>query len=204
MNSKKRQPGNDAGREDAGQGKTGGDVTGLGGATPTERRTAGRNAAGKISGEAVTSLGSLEAEIMGLAWEIGRPANAMEITEAALYSRRGQGREPIAFSTIATTMRRLSEKGLLTTGRRPAAAGVLSKREARTPYYAPTVGREEMAVRILDSVSRTLLGRSLHALIPGLAGGLRREKGSADEQERLGRLLQALEQAAEADEPVSE
>jgi predicted transcriptional regulator len=168
------------------------------------RRPGGRNAAGKISGEAVTSLGSLEAEIMGLVWEIGRPVHAMEVAEAALYRRRGQGQEPIAFSTVATTLRRLSEKGLLTVGKKTDVPDSGSRREMRTPYYEPTVGREEMAARILDNVSRTLLGASLHALIPKLTGGLKRGKGDTDEQQRLDRLMQALELAAQTDEPVVE
>jgi predicted transcriptional regulator len=168
------------------------------------RRPGGRNAAGKISGEAVTSLGSLEAEIMGLVWEIGRPVHAMEVAEVALYKRRGQGQEPIAFSTVATTLRRLSEKGLLTVGKKTDIPDAGSRREMRTPYYEPTVGREEMAARILDNVSRTLLGASLHTLIPKLTGDLKQGKGDTDEQERLSRLMHALEQAAQADEPESE
>jgi predicted transcriptional regulator len=160
----------------------------------------GRNAAGKISGEAVTSLGSLEAEIMGLVWEIGRPVHAMEVAEASLYRRRGQGLEPIAFATVSTTLRRLSDKGLLSVGRKPGEDVSLSKREARTPYYTPTVGREEMAARILDNVTRTLLGHSLHALIPMLAGGVKRGKEDTEEQERLQRLMQALEQAAQPED----
>lgn len=147
----------------------------------------------KISGADITSLGSLEAEIMGLLWEIGRPAHGMEVAEAALYKRRGQGQEPIAFSTVNTTLRRLADKGVLTS----------EKGQTRTPYYAPTIGREEMAARILNNVSETLLGKSLHGLLPRLVGRAvsnRRSGGKKSDpvdDDEARRLLEALERAAE-------
>jgi len=160
----------------------------------------------KISGADITSLGSLEAEIMGLLWEIGRPAHGMEVAEAALYKRRGQGQEPIAFSTVNTTLRRLAEKGVLTSERGAT----------RTPYYTPIIGREEMAARILNNVSETLLGKSLHGLLPRLTGranahrGSRGKEGNPADDDEMRRLLEALEraanplptgQAAQTDEP---
>jgi predicted transcriptional regulator len=153
------------------------------------RRPAGQPAQ-KISGTDVTSLGSLEAEVMGLLWELGRPANGMEVAEASLYKRRSQGQQPIAFATVNTTLRRLADKGLL----------VSEKHETRTPYYAPTVGREEMAARILNNVSVTLLGQTLHGLIPRLMGNLKPRQAQQEdpsEQEHLQRLMQALEDAAD-------
>jgi predicted transcriptional regulator len=152
------------------------------------RRPAGQPAQ-KISGADVTSLGSLEAEVMGLLWELGRPANGMEVAEASLYKRRAQGQQPIAFATVNTTLRRLADKGLL----------VGEKHETRTPYYSPTVGREEMAARILNNVSVTLLGQTFYGLIPRLTGSLKPRKGHSEdaaEQIDLFRLMQALETAA--------
>lgn len=142
-------------------------------------------------GEDVTSLGSLEAELLGLLWEIGRPATSMEVMEDSLYKRRAQGQEPASFATIATTLRRLTSKGLLSS----------RKNEARTPLYWPTVGREQMAARILNNVSQTLLGTSLHGLLPKLIGRVKSEPGltagdGAEEQE-LKCLMQALELAAQ-------
>lgn len=145
----------------------------------------------KISGANITSLGSLEAEIMALLWDIGRPAHGMEVAEAALYKRRGLGLEPIAFSTVNTTLRRLAEKGVLKS----------EKGATRTPYYTPTVGREEMAARILNNVSETLLGESLHGLLPRLIGRANarpaKESNPAHDDETR-RLLEALERAAES------
>jgi predicted transcriptional regulator len=149
--------------------------------------------AGPASGEEVTSLGSLEAELLGLLWEIGRPATGMEVMEASLYRRRAQGQEPAAFATIATTLRRLNDKGLLES----------HKNDARTSLYWPTVGREQMAARILNNVSQTLLGTSLHSLLPKLIGRVKTQTGQTsvdqnEEEQEVLRLMQALEQAAEA------
>ena len=149
-------------------------------------RSRGQRAGGRVSGEDVTSLGSLEAEVMGILWEIGHPASSMDVMETSLYKRRGQGQEPASFATIATTLRRLTEKGLLQS----------EKNEARTPYYYPTVGREEMAARILNNVSVTLLGSSLHGLLPKLVGNVGQAPVSAEEKDDVDRLMKAIEDAA--------
>ena len=122
----------------------------------------------KQTGEDITSLGSLEAELLGVLWQIGKPATSMEIMEAALYKRRAQGAEPAAFATIATTLRRMSAKGLLDT-EKPKHGALI---------YWPTVEREQMAARILNNVSQTLLGFPLHGLLPKLIGQVRSQTSS--------------------------
>lgn len=151
----------------------------------------------KLTGADVSSLGSLEAELMGILWEIGQPATGMEVMEASLYRRRSQGQEPVSFATIATTLRRLSEKGVLKS----------EKDRSRTPVYTPLVGREEMAARILNNVSVTLLGKPLSGLLPKLLG--RTQGGSsakdAGSREEVERLLRALEEVADGpDAPPDE
>lgn len=134
---------------------------------------------------------------MGYLWEIGHPATGMEVAEVSLYKRRARGAEPTSFSSINTTLRRLAEKGLLSS----------QKNETRTPYYTPIVGREEMAARILNNVSVTLLGQPLHGLIPRLIGNLKRPPRSSQdtqEQENLRRLMQALQEVAHPDEESDE
>lgn len=143
-----------------------------------------------ILGENVTSLGSLEAEVLGLLWEIGRPATSMEVAETSLYKRRAHGQEPTSFATITTTLRRLAGKGLLNS----------QKNEARTPLYWPTVEREQMAARILNNVSQILLGRSLHGLLPKLIGRVPSELAGAEEQKEIQRLIDALELVAKTDD----
>lgn len=145
------------------------------------------------TGDAVASLGSLEAEVLGLLWEIGKPSTGMEVMERSLYKARSLGQEPVSFSTIATTLRRLTGKGLLS-----------SQREhGRTPVFWPTVEREQMAARILNNVSETLLGTSLHRLLPLLIGRAKQKTGGNDEDQQVQRLMQALEEVAKTTVKVS-
>jgi hypothetical protein len=88
---------------------------------------------GSATGEPVTSLTGLEAEVMGAVWDMGRPVHGMEVAEVLLYARRGQGLEPILFQTVSTTLRRLAEKGVLRVIGRPGGQGALSGHRARTP-----------------------------------------------------------------------
>jgi predicted transcriptional regulator len=134
-------------------------------------RTRGREASTRLSGEEVTSLGSLEAELLGVLWEIGRPASGMDVMERSLYKRRALGQEPAAFATIATTLRRMTDKGLLE----------CQKNDQRTPFYVPTTGRELMAARILNNVCEKLLGESLGALLPRMMDALDAKSGESDE-----------------------
>ena len=117
--------------------------------------------ANRIMADDVTSLGSLEAEVMTILWEIGPPASGMEVMEASLYKRRALGVAPASFATIATTLRRLTEKGLL----------VSEKNEARTPFYRTTVHREKLTARILNNVSETLLVRSFLDVLKSMRDG---------------------------------
>ena len=149
-----------------------------------------------ISGEAVNSLGSLEAELMGTLWEIGTPATSMDVAEAMLYKRRAKGQEPTSFATVTTTLRRLTDKGLLTS----------EKGEQRTPRYTPTVGREEMTARILNNVSVSLLGQSFSGLLPKLLGSYnaKASKTSANEQDKIARLMRALQDTDEQNTTVEQ
>lgn len=152
------------------------------------------------TGDAVASLGSLEAEVLGLLWEIGQPSTGMELMEKSLYKARALGQEPVSFSTIATTLRRLAGKGLLSS----------QKIDGRTPVFWPTVEREQMAARILNNVSETLLGTSLHRLLPMLIGRAKQKLGSSDkmggsdEDQQVQRLMRALEEVAETAAKLSE
>ena len=161
------------------------------------RRAKGAEETRKLSGEAITSLGSLEAELLGVLWEIDRPATGMDVMERSLYNRRARGEEPTSFATIATTLRRLNDKGIL---HQEKGAG-------RTPLYVPAIAREDMAARILNNVSVTLLGHSLHGLLPKLVGNTTIQAASApdsDEQRTLERLMKALEEVADSEPALPE
>ena len=127
---------------------------------------------------------------MGLLWEIGRPATGMDVMEVSLYKRRRAGQEPISFASIATTLRRLADKGLLD----------MEKGTSRAPFYTPTMEREQMAARILNNVAVTLLGRTLHDLLPVLteAASVREPKPPYGDGPDIARLVQALQDAADS------
>ena len=164
------------------------------GQEPRTKKEAGRNRAERL-GEEISSLGSLEAELLGVLWQIGKPATSTDVMEAALYKRRAEGKDPAAFATISTTLRRMSAKGLLET----------QKQERGGVVYWPTIEREQMAARILNNVSLTLLGSSLHGLLPKLAGQLRSHAGSSTRvspdtvtDPEAQRLLEALQKLADS------
>lgn len=79
-------------------------------------------------------LGPLEAEVMEIIWERG------EVTVRDVYKELRQAR-PIAYTTVMTTMGRLSDKGLL---RR--------KEDHPAHKYSPQVSREQYAKSTVKSV----------------------------------------------------
>jgi hypothetical protein len=114
----------------------------------------------------------------------------VEVAEASLYKRHGSGQEPIGFSTINTSLQRLSAKEIPAIAKDPT----IKERGSRTPYFSPTVSRDEMAVRILGHVSRPLLGRTICAQLRLLECPDRVAVGS-DERESPSRLRRAPEEA---------
>jgi predicted transcriptional regulator len=110
-------------------------------------------------GEDSPSLGILEGEILRLIWDAGEPQSSVQVYEAMHFLRRSEKREMQSPSTIAVTLSRMVEKGLLTVERQPKAG---------KGYYAPTSTRAEVVGRVLDDVSRRLTGQSLGYLLSQL------------------------------------
>lgn len=110
--------------------------------------------------EDAPSLGVLEGDILRLLWNAGEPQTSVQVYEAMHFSRRAEKREMQSPSTIAVTLSRMVEKGLLTVERRPTRGG--------KGYYAPTQTREEVVARVLDDVSRRLTGQTLGYLLTQL------------------------------------
>lgn len=79
-------------------------------------------------------LGPLEAEVMEIVWDL-RDATVREVHQALA------GRRPIAYTTVMTTMGRLTEKGIL-------------RRVEEQPahHYFPIVTREQYASSTVKSV----------------------------------------------------
>ena len=112
-----------------------------------------------VGGDDVPSLGVLEGDILRLLWDAGEPQSSVQVYEAMHFSRRVEKREMQSPSTIAVTLSRMVEKGLLTVERRPRGG---------KGYYGPTKTRAEVVTQVMDDVSRRLTGQPLGYLLTRL------------------------------------
>jgi predicted transcriptional regulator len=112
-----------------------------------------------VGGDDVPSLGVLEGDILRLLWDAGEPQSSVQVYEAMHFSRRAERREMQSPSTIAVTLSRMVEKGLLTVERRPRGG---------KGYYGPTRTRAEVVAAVMDDVSRRLTGQPLGYLLTRL------------------------------------
>ncbi len=113
-----------------------------------------------VGGDDVPSLGVLEGDILRLLWDAGQPQSSVQVYEAMHLSRRAENREMQSPSTIAVTLSRMVEKGLLTVERRPRGG---------KGYYAPTQSQAEVVAAVMDDVSKRLTGQSFAFLLRLLA-----------------------------------
>lgn len=129
-----------------------------------------------VGGDDVPSLGVLEGDILRLLWDAGEPQSSVQVYEAMHLSRRVEKREMQSPSTIAVTLSRMVEKGLLTVERRPRGG---------KGYYGPTQTRAEVVTRVMDDVSRRLTGQPLGYLLtrlhaaPAKSAGKKSANGAA-------------------------
>ena len=93
-------------------------------------------------GAPFTGIGSLEADILAIVWELGT-AKVRDVYEI-LRERR-----TIAYTTVMTVMNNLVKKSLLTQDR----SGIAYE-------YSPAIPGREVATTVLDSVVQRLLGGS--------------------------------------------
>ena len=112
-----------------------------------------------VGGDDVPSLGVLEGDILRLLWDAGEPQSSVQVYEAMHFSRRAANREMQSPSTIAVTLSRMVEKGLLTVERRPRGG---------KGYYGPTKTRAKVVAAVMDDVSRRLTGQPLGYLLSRL------------------------------------
>src|SRR5579862_1515140 len=112
-----------------------------------------------VGGDDVPSLGVLEGDILRLLWNAGEPQSSVQVYEAMHFSRRAEDKEMQSPSTIAVTLSRMVEKGLLTVERRPKGG---------KGYYKPTKTRAEVVATVMDDVSKRLTGQPLGYLLTRL------------------------------------
>jgi len=137
-----------------------------------------------------TGLNALEADIMDIVWSSNAPLEQTIIIEGILVQRRKELDETVPVGTIAGTIRRLNQRGLLS-----------YVKDGRKSLYSPTVSREQMVARMFNDVTRKLLGNSISKVFTNLLG--RAAKPSAksanaqqDQSDQLDALMQALESAS--------
>jgi predicted transcriptional regulator len=115
-----------------------------------------------VGGDDVPSLGVLEGDILRLLWDAGEPQSSVQVYEAMHFSRRAEKREMQSPSTIAVTLSRMVEKGLLTVERRPKGG---------KGYYGPTKTRAAVVAGVMDDVARRLTGQTVGFVLSQLKSG---------------------------------
>ena len=116
-------------------------------------------------GSPFTGIGSLEADILALVWELGT-AKVRDVYEIL------RARRTIAYTTVMTVMNNLVKKHLLNQDR----SGIAYQ-------YTPAIPGREVATTVLDSVVQRLLGGQRNLAVTHLLG-LRRDL-TAEEFEEL-------------------
>lgn len=116
-------------------------------------------------------LGPLEAEIMDVVWDIGDVT--VRDVHAALSTQR-----PIAYTTVMTTLGRLTDKGLL------------RRMEAQPAHhYSALVSRDQYATSTVKSVVDWLLG---HFPDPAVAYFI--DRVEEEDEDVIDRLRQAIDE----------
>lgn len=109
-----------------------------------------------VGGDDVPSLGILEGEILRILWGAGVPQSSVQVYDAMYMERRANSIEMQSPSTIAVTLSRMVEKGLLKIERRIGAG---------KGYYSPLKKQADVVAAVLDDVSIRLTGSSLGTLL---------------------------------------
>jgi predicted transcriptional regulator len=126
-------------------------------------------------------LGVLEGEILRLLWEAGEGLSSVQVYDRMFVERKNGSQEMQSPSTIAVTLSRMVEKGLLTVERKFGGG---------KGYYSPTKNRADVVVAVMGDAARRLTGRSLADLLKAIRAEPSAEDSLADVIEAL-RKLQA-------------
>jgi len=103
------------------------------------------------------SLGELEAQILNIIWDLEPPVSTTQVFKV-MYPRR-----ELSYSTITLTMAKLARKGILSQQR--------TGQKKTDPFiYRPNMSREEMALALLNEVSKQILRQPLHRAVAMLCG----------------------------------
>ena len=109
-----------------------------------------------VGGDDVPSLGVLEGDILRLLWDAGEPQSSVQVYDAMHFARKDEKKEMQSPSTIAVTLSRMVEKGLLAVERQPRGG---------KGYYEPTQSRAEVVAKVMDDVTRRLIGQPICVIL---------------------------------------
>lgn len=98
------------------------------------------------------SLGELEAQILDIIWDLEPPVTSTQVFKI-MYPRR-----ELSYSTIMLTMAKLSRKGILTQKR-------TGDKKTDPFVYIPNISRTEMGLRLMQEVSKKVLGKPLQEAV---------------------------------------
>lgn len=116
-------------------------------------------------------LGALESDVMEVVWARGE-------SSVRDVQRRLEATRPIAYTTVMTTLARLTQKGLL------------RRRKVEGAYlYVPAVSRDQLATTVADSVIDGLLDGFGPAAVSRLLDRVQQE--DPERIETLARLIEA-------------
>ncbi len=139
-----------------------------------------------VGGDDVPSLGVLEGDILRLLWDAGEGQSSVQVYDLMNTSRKLEDKEMQSPSTIAVTLSRMVEKGLLTVERRPKGG---------KGYYKPTKSRAVVVASVMDDVSKRLTGQPLGYLLTRLtapSSSKFRSDGCSPEDEGYASLIAEL------------
>ncbi|MCL6518367.1 MAG: BlaI/MecI/CopY family transcriptional regulator [Armatimonadetes bacterium] len=89
------------------------------------------------------SLGELEAQILDIVWDLEPPITASKVFKI-MYPRR-----ELSYSTIMLTMSKLARKGFLVQAR-------FGNKKTDAFMYTPAISRREMAIKLLEEISKQI------------------------------------------------
>ena len=147
-----------------------------------EQRSKRRKYVG-IGGDDVPSLGVLEGEILRILWEAEGGQSSVQVYDAMYQERKLSGVEMQSPSTVAVTLSRMVEKGLL---------GIEKRAGSAKGFYVPLKKRADVVVIVLDDVSIRLTGQSIKAVLQDVISG----KAGSEETEKIQDVVDALRSLA--------
>ncbi len=112
-----------------------------------------------VESDGAPSLKVLEGDILRLLWDAGEPQSSVQVYQSMMLHRRDEKRDMQSPSTIAVTLSRMVEKGLLQIERRPNGG---------KGYYGPTRSRADVMTDVLDDVTRRLTGHGIGFLLTAI------------------------------------